>query len=188
MTRPWIVDAHAGARLLRASRPLSRSLARQMLDIVGRQAPYRLAALVVPDEEAPNTYPDLLDAVLRATADHPGYGTVVPVSDDGGVSTAWGHPALNYLFRAWHDWTHVQLGAGFDRPGEQRTARAQLALVDGPLAQRVLWADSEGQQCFYYAHGRFPTDQRRFVLRALALGVERAVELGGCDGQEGGTD
>jgi len=106
-------------------------------------------------------------------------GCPLPVYSGGSGATIYGSPAANIAFRAWHDATHVRLGADFSRDGEVRTAREQVAQARAAGASAAalacLWMDTFGQVEYFAAHGTFPVDQVAFVRAALLDGVPAAV-------------
>lgn len=148
-------------------RPLSRSLALRMLEVCAVRGPWRVEAVVVPDP--PETLAEMLD---RWTAGP------FPVSGDHSDRTIWGHPDLNALFRAWHDRLHVAYCHDVDPEGEMSVAFRHLRLIDGAAERAILWAETWGQADFQLQHGRFPEDQRRFVVRAVRDGLDAAVRAG----------
>ncbi len=173
------------------SRPLSRSLELQVIALCARAAPYRIEALPLWSGA-----PDSLGSLIEATQ-----GTVRPESETGAGSiradrfgallgeripvwagasdrTIWSGPSVNYLFRAWHDATHVAACAEFDTAGELRVARIQCAQIEGKPERAILWAETAGQVLYHNAHGAFPTDQRLFVAHAIAHGLERTIARG----------
>jgi len=88
--------------------------------------------------------------------------------------TIYAAPEVNHAFRAWHDATHVRLGADFSIAGEVRTARAQLreaaALGADWRTLAMLHADTIGQVQYFARFGRFLDDQRAFA-RAYLKGI-----------------
>jgi hypothetical protein len=96
----------------------------------------------------------------------------------GSDRTVWSSARANWRARAWHDFVHLELAAGFDLAGEIETARAQLEEITGALARRVQWVDTAGQQYYFHHFGAFPTDQRAFTVSALAQGVLPAIAAG----------
>ena len=89
-------------------------------------------------------------------------------------NTIFGSPHVNHAFRAWHDRTHIKLGAEFDREGEARVCVAQQNDVMGlpspvtydelALAFRILECEVMGQFNYQAATGQFPADQRAFTV------------------------
>jgi len=125
----------------------------------------------------------------------------IPVWNGASDSTAWVHdtiePAvINYAFRAWHDSTHLKHGHDFTRDGERAVALRHLEQVhedprlwldlldfcpvDQRLAvfdamQRLLWAETEGQQAYYEKWGAFPEDQGAFAREYVINGAAAAL-------------
>lgn len=148
-------------------RPLSRPLALRMLQVCAMQGIWRIDAIVTA--ESPASLAELLEATRE--------GGPVPVSGEHGDHTIWGSAALNALFRAWHDTTHVLLSAEFDREGERRVANAQVSHAPRGT-EDILWAETFGQVAFHERWGAFPARQREFVLFALRHGLESALAEG----------
>jgi hypothetical protein len=144
-------------------RPFDRGFNAAVLHIASRLFP---GGFDVSDD-APQTF-DALTTQLR------GGGRMV-VWSGGSERTIFGDPAVNYAFRAWHDWCHWRGRHPFTPAGERACLRAQrrhlLALYgDGPRTRRwiaLLTAEVLGQQRHFDRHGRFPDDQRAFVAAYL---------------------
>lgn len=188
IVRPYDINVQGKAR------PLSRSLENQLLAIVGRRPPYYLEALpIVRADQAPSTLAELLDcsadvvhiesetgAGALELANRPGelVGQRIPVWAGASARTIWSGPRVNYLFRAWHDATHLACAAEFDHDGEMEVARRQCAQIEGKPEKALLWAETAGQVLYHCAHGAFPTDQRVFVAHAVAHGLDRTIARG----------
>lgn len=124
-----------------------------------------------PAYDAPGTFEELC-AAWRA-------GGPLPVFDGGCERAIYGSPAVSHAFRAWHDATHVALGADFTVAGEIRTAREQVrqarALGASRAVRRALWVDTFGQVAWYARGGGFVRDQAGFVAMVLERGLRRAL-------------
>ena len=88
----------------------------------------------------------------------------------------------NLAFRFWHDCTHLELNAGFDHDGEVVVGQEQLRQLEEEddievqsLAWRMLFAETIGQTKCATHLGVFPTDQWRFTLEYLRLGLREAI-------------
>ena len=126
----------------------------------------------------------------------------IPVWDGASDSTAWIHDTIepsvvNYAFRAWHDSTHLKHGHDFTRDGERAVALRHLEQLhedlphlwpdllsfcaeDQRLAvfdamQRLLWAETEGQQAYFEKWGAFPEDQGAFARAYVINGAAAAM-------------
>jgi hypothetical protein len=114
-------------------------------------------------EDAPDTY-EKLKAHLHA-------GKRLVVYGGGSEHTIYGDPAVNYAFRAWHDWTHWTGQHDLTFQGEKAACAAQhrfLIELFGNAAQIDRWAklisaEIVGQATYFQWHKRFPVDQRGFV-------------------------
>ena len=76
--------------------------------------------------------------------------------------TIYGDTKVNGMFRAWHDQTHLDLGADFSPIGERRVALEQCRIVGGQFAD-ILWAEIVGQGEYFAKYGHFPFDQDSFI-------------------------
>jgi hypothetical protein len=90
----------------------------------------------------------------------------IVVWSGGSESTIYREPQVNYLFRAWHDWTHLRTGADFTLAGETRNAIAQMSQV-GTELQRLIYIETVLQAAHFFKTGDFPLDQVAFTLDAL---------------------
>ena len=87
--------------------------------------------------------------------------------------TVFSSPAVNYAFRAWHDWHHIRLNAEFDRTGELAvhvSMRIDLGRI-GIECERVLAlleCENIGQLDYWERFGNPPDDQRAFACGYLA--------------------
>lgn len=80
--------------------------------------------------------------------------------------TVWQSPEANWLFRAWHDYTHILGMHEFDTDGEIATARRQIAGLDDHAAQLV-WSEIVGQLEYFNKFGKFPADQVKYTLNYM---------------------
>lgn len=76
-------------------------------------------------------------------------------------NTIYGCAELNYLARAWHDYTHVKLLSEFNLQGEIQTALKQMSQVDTKFAE-VLRIEIIEQVNYFQKHGEFPENQLKF--------------------------
>lgn len=141
----------------------------------------RMAGLIFPKgfDIGPDA-PQSLEA-LREHAKKTGRMLVYNWASD---DTIFGDPEVNWAFRAWHDWTHLQVNGAFDIPGEISVATRQiedLTKVYGHGKQtdefsKLIWAEVMGQ-VFYAGHhnGAFPNDQRAFYA-AFSAHPDRAID------------
>ena len=84
----------------------------------------------------------------------------------GSDSTIYCDASVNYLFRAWHDWTHLKTGADFTLAGETANCREQVRLVGSELA-RLIEVEVVEQAKFFFRTGDFPKDQVLFTIEML---------------------
>ena len=105
----------------------------------------------------------------------------LPVWNGASDRTIYSSPEVNFAFRAWHDWLHLQLQADVDYRDEYMVARAhrQAALAARlPLREELaLWYDTNGQNVYHKHHGKFIEDQRGFVLHCLGHGLNDTIAM-----------
>ena len=164
---------------------LSPTLERAMITLCARPSPYRIEALAL-DSGAPTSLAELVKKLSLPVWDvlYPGYlsaadtdrleGFRVPVDSANSEETIWSSPEANYLFRAWHDATHYNLGAELDIDGERAVAEAQCRFFTG-TNREILWAETFGQVEYFKRWGVFPKWQRDFVRDAVGFGIDRTV-------------
>lgn len=172
------------------ARPLSLSLERQLVALCSRAAPYRIEALAL-ERGAPENLSDMLDATRESTL--PGelragsivdpstgalIGERIPVWSGASERTIWSSPAVNALFRAWHDAQHMLLGADTDPAGELRVARHACERIEGKPERAILWCEVWGQVAYFVRWSAFPDMQRAFVRDAVRFGLDVTVERG----------
>ena len=118
-----------------------------------------------PTYNAPNTFDALCVryAVSGISETRP-----LPVWSGACENTIYTSPEGNYAFRAWHDLTHLRLGADFSRDGEfaaawQHQREAYLAGLSR-AARQLLWIDTWGQFEYGLTHdGAFVENQLEFA-------------------------
>jgi hypothetical protein len=145
---------------------IDATLQRAVLDIVSDKLN---GYHTLPSHEAPDT----LDKARAYFIKHGAVGVDTANSEE----TIWAHPAVNYAFRAWHDWRHITENAEFNDAGEwlvhlamlrdlDEWARRQGASVtphDLKRARATLGAENVGQLDYWRASGSPPTNQRAFA-------------------------
>lgn len=117
----------------------------------------RLGLTWETSEHAPNTYENL--AALCP-------GRHMVVYSGGSDKTIWSSPEVNYAFRAWHDYIHVQFKLPFTLEGETAAARIQSRSLSG-LAKRLIEIEVIDQAKHFLATGEFVADQRAFTIKKL---------------------
>ena len=115
-----------------------------------------------------------------------GHNETLKVSGQHCERTIFGLPELNCWFRAWHDWMHYACGLDTTCGGEGALALKHIEairrddawaeVIDYRFLEAVIWVETYGQNAFYLAHGRFPSNQAAFSLSALANGIGHAVK------------
>jgi hypothetical protein len=107
---------------------------------------------------APQTFEDLVKH-YKAT------GSLV-IWSGGSDHTIYQDPKINYLFRAMHDITHIQLNADFTMDGEKRVAIYQMSQVGTELA-KIIDIEVIKQAEYYMQTGSFLDDQVKFTIQQL---------------------
>jgi hypothetical protein len=154
--------------------PLSIRFNVAVLHIAGRLWPRGYDV----SDDAPADFPSMI-ARYETTGRH----TVWAGASD---RTIFGDPEVNYAFRAWHDWHHIQFRHDFSDAGERNVyegQRADLRKVYGNgdtfrHLDRYLKAEVLGQLEYKKAWGAFPEDQRGFVRCYVEAGPSRAIHCG----------
>jgi hypothetical protein len=109
---------------------------------------------------------------------------VLEISQEGNVTESDPHPyavkpVLNLLHRAIHDCHHVELGAGFNAPGEITASAHMVKLARdwgfSETVQQFLFSDMVGQTGHFYATGGDYSDQK-VVLFEMEL-INELVRL-----------
>ena len=114
--------------------------------------------------DAPSTYAELTSCSGRAR---------LPVWEGASDRTIYQSAAVNHAFRAWHDATHVAIGADFTLEGERRTCEAQIAALyiafpSAPAIYATFLRVEIVEQALYLAKaGTFPCDQATFVRETM---------------------
>lgn len=129
-------------------------------------------------EEAPSTLDELRDAV-----EYSHERCLIPVSSENQARTIYGDGAIgaehNSMFRAIHDYLHLQLGAEFTLAGELEVVAVHLKSAEryfgeDSLELAMLYADTVGQTQYFAERGEFPPCQLEFVLQHPL--VQRRIE------------
>lgn len=142
---------------------LDRSFNVAVLVIANRLLP---AGFDVRDD-APDTLPGVVEYVATVGR--------LPVWSGASDRTIFGDREVNYAFRAWHDWHHVNGNLAFDLDGETEVAKRQIrdleTLYRGhhrlPYWASLIWAEVVGQATYHREWATFPADQVDFVTTFL---------------------
>lgn len=123
----------------------------------------RAVIRLAPNHTARDTAPGTWDELARYR------GSVLPVWSGESDRTIWGDARVNHAFRAFHDSTHIRLGADFTLAGETAVIEAQISALYAlyPSAPnwwaRLLRIEGIDQVKEYQRAGAFPVDQVAFV-------------------------
>lgn len=127
--------------------------------------------------DAPDTDKELRRAwdVSRAT------GVPLPISSAASESVVFTEPEGNFVYRYWHDVTHLERERNFSHPHELDMAvfhlwdAGQHGLTLGSLPWRLLHADAIGNVLHWSVFREFVLDQRVFVENVVCFGIEAAL-------------
>lgn len=127
--------------------------------------------------DAPDTYTELRQAwdVSLST------GGPLPISNTDSESVIFTEPEGNFVYRYWHDVTHLERERNFSNPHELDMAvfhlwdAEQHGLTRGSLPWRLLHADAIGNVLHWSVFREFVLDQRLFVVNVAAFGLEAAL-------------
>jgi hypothetical protein len=137
-----------------------------------------------PTRTAPGTFEDLNLAFKHSVES----GAPLPISSENSASVIYTTRAANFAMRFWHDVSHVRLALSFDVVDELELGLWHLEHVkhagfdESGTVYRLLHADLVGQSQLLAYAGRFPLDQRRFVVESSRIGVDAAVLDEACRG------
>lgn len=81
-------------------------------------------------------------------------------------NTIWNTPQSNWLFRAWHDFTHIKGLYEFNNEGEASTALYQMS-QSGTILARLIDIEVNGQLEYFNKYGRFPENQIEFFKKTF---------------------
>lgn len=125
--------------------------------------------------------PDGYDRLRAAYRHSKRTGQAMPISNLHCERTIFGAVETNVAMRFWHDIHHVERGCDFSPLEEIELALwhldvlSQRGLSPSSLAWRLLQADLIGQTYCSALLGRFPDDQRQFVLDCVTGGLDWAL-------------
>lgn len=134
---------------------------------------------VVPRENAPQTFKDLVKTMREEN--NPNAEKVRVIVWNGASETALFGSAGNYIFRAWHDYTHWLLNVDFKTEHEYQVMLSQIAdyemfrcsEMDKPwdmvdvYAVELLRLEIYGQRVVYDATKEYLDDQKTFAKEAV---------------------
>ena len=144
--------------------PLDPEFNRAVLQITANLFPNGFD--VIPADQAPDTWDDLHQYVQDTGR--------MAVTDHGDEEDVFRDAYCYHAFRAWHDWTHLFMGArfgGIDRLGEAVAARAQeaqLAALYGP-EKAARWAGYVHKEVLTSNFGEDAPDESVMVLSDRTL-------------------
>lgn len=127
--------------------------------------------------DAPNTYRELRAAWERSLTT----GAPLPVLNDHSESVIFSSPEGNFVYRYWHDVTHLERERNFTNPHELDMATFHLwdaeqhGLTRGSLPWRLLHADAVGNVLHWSVYREYVRDQRVFILNAVRFGLDAAL-------------
>ncbi len=119
-----------------------------------------IIAVPVADDPIADSLSDLSARVRRE-----GEKLIIPVWRGASERTIWSSPSVNHVFRALHDSHHLELGLGFDLESERVLADHFVGLVSDSMDRAIVRSEVWGQVEYFDRWGRFPDNQRAFVVR-----------------------
>jgi hypothetical protein len=134
---------------------------------------------LLPRADAPETFPGLSEAFAISMKTK----APLPISNAHSETVIFVSKETNFAMRFWHDVSHVRTGLTFSPVDELELAQDQLdelhaaGFSPDSLESRLLHADLVGQIYCLAVTGRYPTDQRAFVMGCLRQSVDQAVVL-----------
>lgn len=130
-----------------------------------------------PAPDAPDTYPSLQEAYKLSRT----VLTDLPVSSLHCDTVVFPNQRTNYAMRYWHDTLHVRLDLSFALSNELELGLHHLSIAerDGIRKHSLEWemlrVDLLGQNYLLGIAGRFPKDQRQFVIGCLQHGLDEGI-------------
>jgi len=104
------------------------------------------------------------------------HSSFLPISGDGCKSSIYGSEENNHIFRAIHDYIHINNELTFNYEDEMKVCDIHLELLEGynlsDLARLLLEIDVKGQIMYYDKHKRFVKDQLNFAW-CMLLTIKR---------------
>lgn len=99
----------------------------------------------------------------------------IKINTNFSEQTIFENPEVNWDFRAWHDWCHLWLDAGFDREGETKAAELQKRMLDLSFPSHpklefwktLIDIEVVGQLEYYLQNGAFVSNQIEFAHEQL---------------------
>lgn len=106
----------------------------------------------------------------------------LPINTGFSDKTIFGDPLVNWMFRAWHDMTHLRLGADFTLAGETSTAvgqiedvrdarnRGEITPEQAEAFAAIIYVEVVAQAKLAIESGSFVSDQRAYMVSELGKG------------------
>ena len=120
----------------------------------------RLGLTFEAREDAPSTFEALVTQCP---------GKYLIVWSGGSENTIWSSSEVNYAFRAWHDYIHVQYNLPFTLEGETAVSRIQQSRLS-MFARQIILIEVELQAKHFLSTGEFISNQREFTVNKLKRG------------------
>ena len=87
------------------------------------------------------------------------------------ANSIYGYEWINVCGRAWHDYCHLTMNAGFNQDGERKAAQLQIRQVrehfgwtlESDKFCRIIDAEVNGQVSYYLQYGDFPVNGYEFT-------------------------
>lgn len=123
-----------------------------MLSAEFNRAIMKLAPRFTVKDDAPDT----LEKLTRQNA------SSLVVWAGASDSTIYGDPAVNWAFRAWHDYLHIKLNAEFNEHGETIVAIEQARQLRNDGYGKLVTIEVIEQLNYFKKFGKFPDNQLKF--------------------------
>ncbi|WP_396146078.1 hypothetical protein [Flavobacterium sp.] len=84
-------------------------------------------------------------------------------------TTIFSDPKINWYFRAWHDYIHINYNLGYSFEEESMVASKQCAMLDKDwlLEKELVQIEILAQGQYFQVHSDFPVNQRKFCISYL---------------------
>lgn len=94
------------------------------------------------------------------------------ISDINSDNTIFANSGINLLYRAWHDFIHIEYKLLFTLEGELEVYNIMQSQLpnDYYLEKFLLYGDIVGQTLYHNKYNKFPSNQREFVIDFLTTG------------------
>ena len=112
---------------------------------------------------------DNIEETFKLFTDHYREFNTIPMWYDDNTDNIFADTTINAKFRAWHDYTHIFLGADFTLQGEIEVYKYQSMLLplDWEFERKLMYCEIVKQAEFYTNGGKRIKNQRKFTKKYL---------------------